>query len=559
MLLGVAAALYGLAAAWTAFGWGDPRGWVPDLAVGWTFIACGLIGNVRRPESRTGALMIGTGFTWFLGNLASLDIGPVAWLAAHAQYLHRGVLIHCLLSFPSGRLSSRRDSAAVVLGYVAAGIAPIARDEITRAVLGVLLIAVAAYGYRTTIGPARRARALVVRAAVAVGVVLAAGASARLIFPTANASQVVLLLYQAVLCAVAVGLLTGLLRGPWDAAAVTDLVVELTEAPSATLREALARALGDPTIQVGYWLPGADSYVDAQGRPFEVPEAGPGRAVTPIDVNGDPLGVLVHDPGVLDDPVLLGSVTAAARLAAANARLQAEVRAQIAEVQASRRRLVEAGDEERQRLQHRLREGAERRLHAIATALAEARHLAERSPAGDTLDRTTQADRQLRRALDDLHELARGLHPPALEGSGLASALEDLIEQSPVPIELEASTADVPSDVTAARISFARRRSRTSPSTRVIRQHHGRDPRRPIGRRGRGRRRRRGGRARGLGASRPHRPDRGARRDAEGGLTGGWGYTPDRRDPSRRSDALTNRSADLRPGPPAEERLDEQI
>jgi hypothetical protein len=98
-------------------------------------------------------------------------------------------------------------------------------------------------------------------------------------------------------------------------------------------------ALGDPTLQVGYWLPESSSYVDAGGRHLDLPQPGTGRAVTPIELHGRPIGVLVHDPAVLDDPGLLESVGSAARLAASNARLQAEVRAQVAEVMASRRRL----------------------------------------------------------------------------------------------------------------------------------------------------------------------------------------------------------------------------
>jgi signal transduction histidine kinase len=449
MLVGATAVLYGLAAEWTAFEWSDSRGWLPDFAVGWTFIVCGLIGHARRPESRTGTLLIGTGFTWFLGNFASLDIGPVAWLAGQALYLHRGILIHCLLSFPNGRLRSRLDQGAVVLGYVAALIVPIAQDAIATAVLGVVLLAVAVRGHLATIGPTRRARALAVRVAVAVGFALAARALARMVLPAGIADEAGLLAYQLILCVVAVGLLIGLLRGSWQEAAVTDLVVELTETPTAMLRDALARALGDPTIEVGYRLSAAEGYVDAQGRPLDLPEAGTSRAVTPIEANGIPLGALVHDPAVLDDPGLVESITAAARLAASNARLQAEVRAQIAQVEASRRRLVEAGDEERRRLQRRLRDGAERRLHAIAVTLTKVRALAARSPESNVLAQATQADRQLRRTFEDLHELARGLHPLALEGSGLAGALEDLVERSPVPVELRVSTTDLPRDVAA--------------------------------------------------------------------------------------------------------------
>jgi hypothetical protein len=379
LLLGVAGALLGLTAERAAFGWDDPRHWLPDLAVGWFFIVCGLVGRWRRPDGRTGSLMVAVGFTWFLGNFASVDIPAIAWLSTHALYLHRGPLIHCVLSFPSGRLPSRLDRAAVAVGYVAATITPIARNEVATAILGALVMAVAVRGYVAAIGPARRTRRLVVRAAVAVGIAFSGGALARLAFPAGTANEAALLAYETVLCAVAVGLLIGLLRASSERAAVTDLVVELAESPSGTLRDALAGALGDPTLQVGYWLPESGRYVDARGRRLELPQPGTGRAVTPIELDGRPIGILVHDPAVLDDPGLLDSIASAARLAASNARLQAEVRAQVAEVMASRRRLVEVGDQERRRLERRLREGAEQRLDMLAGSLVKAQALAEES------------------------------------------------------------------------------------------------------------------------------------------------------------------------------------
>jgi signal transduction histidine kinase len=450
LLLGVAGVLVGLAGEAVAFGWDDPRHWVPDLAVGWSFIACGLVGRWRRPDSRTGSLMAAVGFTWFLWNFASVDVPTIAWLATHALYLHRGPLIHCVLAFPSGRLASGSDRATVAVGYVAATVTPIARNEIATILLGALVVAVAVRGYVGAIGAARRTRRLVVQAAIAVGIALSGDALARLAFPSGAANEAVLLVYEMVLCAVAVGLLIGLLRTSWEQATVTDLVVELAESPSGTLRDALSGALGDPTLQVGYWLPESGSYVDAGGRRLDLPQPGTGRAVTPIELHGRRIGVLVHDPAVLEDPGLLESVGSAARLAASNARLQAEVRAQVAEVMASRRRLVEVGDDERRRLERRLREGAGQRLKVLGASLAKATALAERSPGGETRAHLEQADGQLGRTIAELHELARGLHPRALEKSGLAGALTELARRSPVPIQLNVTAGELRRDVEAA-------------------------------------------------------------------------------------------------------------
>src|SRR5215211_1515262 len=102
LLLGLGATSVGLGAEGTRFAWDEPVLWLPDLLVGWATVACGLIAIWRRP-SGTGALLIGAGLTWFLGNLAALNSTLLAWLAAHALYLHRGVLIHAVLAFPGWR------------------------------------------------------------------------------------------------------------------------------------------------------------------------------------------------------------------------------------------------------------------------------------------------------------------------------------------------------------------------------------------------------------------------------------------------------------------------
>jgi signal transduction histidine kinase len=445
LLLWPAGAVFGIAAEWVFFGWGDPRHWVPDLVTGWTLIACGLVAWSRRPESRSGALMAATGFSWFFGNFATSGVAPVDWLGAHALYVYRGPLIHLLVAYPSGRLSSRLDRAAVAFGYAAAVVTPVWRSEVASIVLAVLLVAVCALSYLRAVGPARRARLLALRAAAVFGLVLAGGAAARLAVPTGDASDPSLIALEATLCALAGGLLAGLLSPSWERAAVTDLVVELGESRSGTLRDELARALGDPTLAVGYWLPNDSAFVDSEGRRLALPDPGSERSVTMIEGEGGPIAALVHDVTVLDDPGLREAVSSAAQLAAANARLQAEVRGQVAELRASRRRILEVGDEERRRLERRLREGAELRLERLAEQLRGTR-LSARSEAGTSIDRI---EAQLARALEELRQLAHGLHPRVLAEAGLPGALASLAEQAPIPVDVAAPAARLPADVEA--------------------------------------------------------------------------------------------------------------
>jgi signal transduction histidine kinase len=435
LLLWPAAAVVGLAAEWRLYGWADPGGWVPDLLAGWALIGCGLAGWSRRPQSRAGALLAAAGFAWFAPNFAATGVTALGWLSAHALYLHRGPLVHLVLTYPRGRLVRRLDVTAVAVGYAAAAVTPVWGSETATVVLAALLVAVAVRGYACAAGRERRMRLAALQATAVVAAVLAAVALVRLAAPGQAAGAATLHVYQAALCGLSLGLLVGLLRGAWERAEVADLVVELGGTRSGTLRDELARALGDRSLQVGYWVPESAGFVDSGGRPIRVPDPGSGRSMTMVERDGQPLAVLVHDPAVLGDPGLAEAVSAAARLAAANARLQAEVRARVAEIGASRRRIVAAGDEERGRLEQRLRDGALRRLDLVAETL----RLARSPAAGGAAGRLAGAEIQLARTREELGRLARGIHPRELSERGLAAALASLARDVPLPVKLAVS------------------------------------------------------------------------------------------------------------------------
>ena len=443
----LAGGLLGLTAEWVGFGWGDPRHWIPDLAVGWTFVGSGLIAWARRPASRTGPLLAATGFTWFLGNFAQVGVAAVAWAAAHLVYLHRGPLVQLVLTYPSGRPGSRLVRGAVAVGYAAAVITPIWRNTGATILLAGLLVAVCARDYVRAVGPFRRARLMAVQAAAGLSLVLAGTAAARLLLPPEEVSGPSLLVYEVALCVLAVTLLAGLLVAPWQRAVVTDLVVELGEARSGTLRGELSRALGDPSLEVGYWLPDRAVFVDAEGRVLRLPAPGSGRSVTTVEREGQPVAVLVHDPAVLEDPGLLEAVTSAARLAAANARLQAEVRARVVELAASRRRILAARDEERRRLERRLHDGAEARLEELAATLRRGRRSATDKR---TREQLAHAEDQLTQTLEELRRLGHGLHPRVLSEQGLESALAALAKDLPLPVDINVAGARLPRRVAVA-------------------------------------------------------------------------------------------------------------
>jgi signal transduction histidine kinase len=428
LLLGVVAAglMLAVAAELVTYLPEDPGLAAADATVGLAFIGLGAIAWRRRPASRSGLLMVATGVAWFAGSFAGA-----------ALFLHRGPLVHLLVGYPRGRLRSRLQQVVVAAAYVDGAVAPLARRDLLTVAVSLAVVTVVLAGYLRAGGAERRARAAALAAASAVALVLGLGAAGRI--AEVGSAVAWLWAYQGMLVLVAVGLFADLLWGRWTQAAITGLVVDLGAADEAgTLRAKLARAVGDPSLVVAYRLPDLDGYVDEAGRPVELPAAGTSQTVTRLRDGDREIGALVHDIAVLDDPDLVKAVAAAAGVAVANARLQAEVRARVSEVEGSRRRIVEAGDAERRRLERELREGAQRRLARVAELLA------DRGPPTADLQRELQAARAA------LTEFARGVHPRTLTETGLAAALAELSELSPVPVQVRVPEERLPLAVEAA-------------------------------------------------------------------------------------------------------------
>jgi signal transduction histidine kinase len=231
-----------------------------------------------------------------------------------------------------------------------------------------------------------------------------------------------------------VGLLLGILRTRWSRGRIASLVVELGRGvPVGGLRDVLAKALGDPTLQLAFASPSRSGFVDAAGLPIELPITDPSRMVTRLERDDELLGVLVHDPAIeAEDPGLVEAVGNAARLALENERLAAEVRAQLEEVRASRLRIVEAADAERRRVERDLHDGAQQRLVALAMRLQIAKR---RSPGESEL--LDEATAELETAIGEVRGLARGIHPTILTETGLAAAVDALAERTPFPVAVD--------------------------------------------------------------------------------------------------------------------------
>ncbi len=245
--------------------------------------------------------------------------------------------------------------------------------------------------------------------------------------------------FLAVFATVPFAFKIGLLRSRLARGAVADLVVQLgeTQAPG-KLRDALAKALHDPSLALAYWLPEQERYVDVQGRPVELPPEGGIRVATTVEREGRRVAALVHDASLREDPELVDAVCAAAGLALENERLQAELRARLEELRASRARIVEATDAERKRIERNLHDATQQRLVSVSMALglAESKLTSDPEAAGRIL---VEAREGLGTALGELRELSQGIHPGILTERGLGPALTELAYRSSVPVEVAVS------------------------------------------------------------------------------------------------------------------------
>ena len=349
---------------------------------------------------------------------------------------------------------------------------------------------------------------------------------------TGERSQTLLWIASCSLVTVPLAFLAGLLRSRLARAGLSDLFRDLRGATGEPLQATLARALGDPSLVVAY---GA--------QPVERGD----RSVARIERGGRQFASLVYDPSLDDDPELVEAVAAAAAIALENTELHAESEARLAELQASRGRIVAAGDAERRRLERNLHDGAQQRLVALAMQLRMIQADIRRDPAAaEAL--VTSASGELAQSLEELRELARGIHPAVLD-YGLSPALESLATRSPVPTAVDLRRARPPA--AAGRARRLLRGLRGAGQRRQVRRRDGRvgaghaDRRRDRDR-DRRRRRRRGAADRRIRAARSPGPRRGARRPPARHEPRGRGHGRDRAAPLRLRRLTPGIRSDLR-------------
>ena len=424
-----------------------------------SYVLCGLLAWARRPDSRFGPLMVAAGFANFISTLSWTTNDVTFTLGQALDLLPPVLLMHVFLAFPTGHLRGTLERALVAGAYVAAvllqlvrmafgGFGPnnlfevLAHEGAALLSLRVALLTVSAFCLsgvavlllrRRRSDRLRRTHVLMVDA-FALGLMMIAFLFVSAAFD-GPAVQEIRWATFATLGLAPVVFLAALLNARLARSAVGDLILELRAEPAPPdLRDALARALGDPSLELVYWLPDFGVYVDLGGRPVKLPDL-EGRATTLIDRDGAHVAALIHDPALLDEPELLDGVEAAAGIALENGRLNAELRARLEELRGSRARIVEAAQNERQLLERNLHDGAQQRLIALSLDLSILKgRIDGHSEARAGID---QARRQIAASLAELREISSGLHPAVVSGHGLPVALEQLAARSPVPVELE--------------------------------------------------------------------------------------------------------------------------
>jgi PAS domain S-box-containing protein len=561
-----------------------------NLVVVWSFIGSGVFAWARRPDNRFGPLMTAVGLTWLLGALGEANHSVPFTLGQLLGALSIGIFLHALLAYPRGYLETKLVWSAVLSAYAVVTLGPLAdllfsadacegcpenalllvESEAAVTVVGVAAVAATAYGlvatavvlarrWRAASAPLRRVLGPVFATSAVTLLLLGLGIAVSLV--SEAASEVLWWLVLFAYASVPLAFLAGLLRTRMARTAVARLVVELgASAGPESAREALRRALGDPSLELAYWIPENGRYLDVEGRPLELEAAAAGSATTPVEHEGELVAVLIHDPTLTDQQELLHSVSAAASLALARERTvqalrQSERRyrallnaipdlmfrldrdgvyldykgdpadlavppaqllgnrahnilpagvadqlvggirhaistgevvtgdyeleldgverhfearivkdgeeavmivrditarkTQEAELRRSRARIVEAGDVERRRLERNLHDGAQQRLVSVSLALrlAQARLGSDRGEAERLLTATAE---ELGQVLEELRELARGIHPAVLTDRGLGPALEALVARAPLPVELALADANLPAPVEAA-------------------------------------------------------------------------------------------------------------
>lgn len=448
---------------------GDP-GNLPLLvlpAIFVIYVAAGLWAWHRRPRSGMGLLIIVAGLAVYAGSLFNTEVPALVAIGAVCATLMVASIVHLLLAFPTGRLPDRLSLFLVIATYLVGLVLqaplylfdpdgpfpPFAVADLPRAtaffsllqtiIATVLMIVVAVVLW----GRLRRAdavhrRILVPLFSYGIFAVLFMPLIAILLDRVFHVDPTIRGFLQfGVIAGIPIAFALGTIRGGFARTTeLDDLAAWLgSGGPSREpLSAGLARALGDPSLRLYFWVEEQSAFLDADGHPADAdPPADPRRGWFEIVLDGRRIGAIEFDAELVADPERVRGAGSVVAIEVERERLTAELRASQRALLQSRERLVEASDRERRRMARDLHDGLQVQLVLLAL---EAQQIAS-APPDAVPERATRLRVDIDGAAADLRALVSDLVPAALIERGLAAAAEDLADRMPVPTQFE---ADIP-------------------------------------------------------------------------------------------------------------------
>jgi signal transduction histidine kinase len=422
----------------------------------------------RRPHSRLGPLVAGVGFLYSIASLNASDaplaytLGMVAWVTVIVY------LAYVYVCFPHGRLESRIERVFVLGLVVSTGLvwglilvlsptlplggsfsdcgarcppnalqiidggaaAGTALNTAFNVVTTISLIGIAMLIFnkaRSSAYVTRRAMTPLTLAFLANIVEFVIFLFAGPAYP--GARQVFRIADGVVTLAVPGAILAGQLRSnAYAARSLGEFWLRVPEHPlnPAAIQDMVARALGDPSLRIAMWQPDDATYVDINSEHVQLPPADGLQTVTHVTRDGWPVAALIHDPRLETDSDMVEGVAEASLMLLENWRLLAELRA-------SRSRLIGAAELERQRIERDLHDGAQQSLLAIELKVAMARDATDPYE----LERQLNAiQREAEAATEELRQLTHGIYPQVLHDFGLPAALRALADRATIPVQV---------------------------------------------------------------------------------------------------------------------------
>jgi signal transduction histidine kinase len=430
---------------------------------GVVWIVTGYLAWTRLPNPRIGLIIVCLGAVYYLQDLRASSTMVVFGVGYCLDFLWLAVGAHLILAYPEGRVEGRRSQILLASCYAAAVVTQSVRmmidhprppigyntpytptpASVTGSILGIIcFVAVAVVALRRWHGATkvRRRWSAPVWAAITLLAIpgtagfLASTLHAPLYLQNALNSVALgaaMLLLPVVLMVQSANVKRALLR---LAGVLDPAQVEVLKRHPGSLQQVLADAVGDPTLTVAYPV-GNGRYVNIDGQPVVPAFGAPRRTITNVMQDDDVLAVIEHDEAVNDQRQVREIAAKVAGVAIDIAGMHAKLRGQIEEIKTSRLRIAEAAFEERRRIQHDLHDGTQQRFLAVLALLGIAKKLGEnRDEISAARDLTERAHGQLKKAIKELRELAQGIYPMSLTGAGLAAAVQEIADTSPVPI-----------------------------------------------------------------------------------------------------------------------------